>query len=89
MVRISTVDNQRGNLYLRNEIDSHLSLRGFDGRVSLARWNGVALAEELEVVDERLHALLHRCTGRRHELMIVNADSTFGHLVQTLTDFLG
>jgi len=82
------VDGQQGNGYLRNEVDSHLSLRGFDGRVSLAGWNGVALAEELEVVDERLHALLHRGTGWWHELVVVNADGTFGHLVQTLSSFL-
>ena len=45
--------------YSRNEVDSHLSFGGFDGRVSLARWNRVALAEKFEVVDKGLHALLH------------------------------
>lgn len=84
-----TVDGQQCDFYLRNEVDPHLSLRGFDGRVSLAGWNGVALAEELEVMDERLHALLHRGTGWRHELVIVNTDGTFGDLVQALASFLG
>ena len=82
------MDSQRSNGYLRNEVDSHLSLRGFDGRVSLAGWDGVALAEELEVVDKRLHALLHRGTRWRNELVVVNADGTFGHLVQALANFL-
>lgn len=74
----------RSNIRLRNEVDTHLSLRGFDGGVSLAGWNGIALAEELEMVDERLHALLHRSTRWRHELVVVNADGAFGDLVQTL-----
>ena len=39
---------------------------------------------DLEVVDQRLHALLHGRTRRRHELVVVNLDSTGGHLVQTL-----
>jgi len=83
-----TVDCQRSDFYLRNEVDPHLSLRGFDGRVSFTGWDGVALAEELEVVDERLHALLHRGTGWRHKLVVVNADSAFSDFVQTLRSFL-
>jgi hypothetical protein len=78
------MDRQRGSYYLRNEVDSHLSLRSFDGRVSLTRWDGVALAEELEVVDERFHAFLHRGTRWRHELVVVDADGTLRDLVQTL-----
>ena len=70
--------------YLRNEVNSHLSLRGFDGRVSLARWDEVALAEELKVVDKGLHALLHRSAGWWHQLVVVNADGALGNLVQTL-----
>jgi len=71
-------------LRLRNEIDPHLSFGSFNGRVSLARRNRVALAEKLEMVDERLHALLHRSTGRRHKLVVINADCTLRDLVQTL-----
>ena len=74
----------RSNIRLRNEVDTHLSLRGFNGGVGLAGWNGIALAEELEMVDERLHALLHRGTRWRHKLVVVNADGTFGDLVQAL-----
>ena len=44
---------------LRHEVNSHLSLGGFDGRVGLAGWDGITLAKELEVVDEGLHALFH------------------------------
>ena len=38
----------------------------------------------LEVVNERLHALLHRCTGWWHEFVVVHLVRTRGHLVQTL-----
>jgi CO dehydrogenase nickel-insertion accessory protein CooC1 len=37
-----------------------------------------------EVVDESLHALLHGSTGRRNEFVVVDFDSTSGHLVQAL-----
>ena len=82
------MDRQRGNLYSRDEVDSHLSLGSFDGRVSLPWGDGVAFAEELEVVDERLHALLHRSAGWWHEFVVVNADGAFSDLVQTLRRFL-
>jgi len=82
--RIQHCGYARRSLYLRNEIDSHFSLGGFDGRISLAGWDGVALAEELEMVNERLHALFHRGTGWRHELVVVNADGTLSDFVQTL-----
>ena len=78
------MDRQRSNCCLRNEVDSHFALWSFDGRVSLARWDRVPLAEELEVMDERLHALLHRGTGWWHKLVVVNADGTLCDLVQTL-----
>ena len=55
----STAGSQQGDFDLRHEINPHLSLRGLDGGVSFPGWNGVTLAEELEVVDERFHALLH------------------------------
>ena len=57
--------------------------------VDLIGWNGIALAEELEMVDERLHALLHRGTRWRHKLVVVNTNSTFGDLVQTLRECQG
>lgn len=50
---------KRGELDLRHEVDSHLALGRFDGRVSFTRWDGVTLAKELEVMDEGFHALLH------------------------------
>lgn len=81
-------DGQGNSLHLRNEINSHLSLRCFDGRVGFAGWDGVALAEELEVVNKRLHTLLHRGTGWWHELVVVDPDGTLGDLVQTLRSFL-
>lgn len=38
----------------------------------------------LEVVDERLHALFHCCSGWRNELVVVDLDNSSRHLVQTL-----
>ena len=38
----------------------------------------------LEVVNQRFHALLHGCTRRRHQLVIINLDCSRRHLVQAL-----
>ncbi len=38
----------------------------------------------LEVVDERFHALLHRCSRRRDDLVVVYLDSSCRHLVDAL-----
>ncbi|KAI3486306.1 hypothetical protein L1887_50200 [Cichorium endivia] len=71
---------------VRDEVDAHLALGSLDGRVRLAGRHGVALGEELKVVDERLHALLHGGTRRRHELVVVHLDLARGHLVEALLD---
>ena len=72
--------------YARNKVNTHLSLRRLNSAVSLTRRNRVSLAEELEVVDQALHALLHHGTGWRCELMVVDLDNTSRHLVQALAD---
>ena len=66
---------------IRDEVDTHLALGRLDGRVRLPRGNRVSLAEELEVMDKRFHALLHRRAWWGDELVIVNLDHTSGHLV--------
>lgn len=37
-------------------------------------------------MDKGLHVLLHSSTGRRRDLVVLDADGTGGHLVQTLVD---
>ena len=44
----------------------------------------VPFTEQFKVVDERLHALLHHSTRRWNNFVIIDFDSTRGHLVQAL-----
>ena len=66
--------------------DTHLTLGGFDGAVSLTRRDSVALGVEQEVVDQSLHVLLHCGARRRGNLVVLNLDGASGHLVQALVD---
>lgn len=69
-----------------NNVHAHLSLRGLDNGVGLAGGDGITLGVQEEVVDESLHVLLHGGTGRRGDLVVLDADGTAGHLVQALVD---
>jgi hypothetical protein len=69
-----------------DDVDTHLTLRGLDGRVRLTGWDSVALGEEKEVVDEGLHVLLHGGARRRADLVVLHLDRSGGHLVQALVD---
>ena len=71
---------------IRDEVNTHLALRRLNGRVCLARRNRVALAEDLEVVDQALHAVLHAGAGWRHNLVVIDLDGAGGDLVQALVD---
>jgi hypothetical protein len=71
---------------IRNDVHTHLTLRGLDGRVGLTRRNGVALGVEQEVVNKSLHVLLHGGSRRRRDLVVLNTDGTCGHLVEALVD---
>lgn len=75
---------RKKNWHVRDKVDTHLAFRRLDCRVGLARWDGVALAKELEVVDERLHALLHRGTRRWYKLVVIDLDGASRHFVQAL-----
>lgn len=86
--------------YARNKVDTHLALRRLDRAVGLTWRHGIPFAENLrenevcgtagrrrtnlEVVDETLHALLHRGARRRYKLMVVHLDCTRRHFVQAL-----
>lgn len=69
-----------------DDVHTHLSLGSLNGRVCLARGNGVTLGVEEEVVDEGLHVLLHGGSGRRRDLVVLDTDGASGHLVQALVD---
>lgn len=69
-----------------DEVHTHLTLGGFNGRVGVTRRHRVTLGEEKEVVDQSFHVLLHGDTGRGRDLVVVDADGAGGHLVQTLVD---
>lgn len=66
--------------------NTHLTLRGFDGTVSLAGRYGVALGVEQEVVNESLHVLLHGCAGRGSDLVVLDLDGAGGDLVEALVN---
>ena len=71
---------------IADEIDAHLALGRFDGRVRLPGWNGVSLGIEKEMMNESFHVLLHRCTGWWCDLVIFDLDRSGRHLVETLMD---
>lgn len=66
--------------------DTHLTLRGLDGAVCLARGHGVTLGVEQEVVDEGLHVLLHGGARGRGDLVVLDLDGAGGDLVEALVD---
>ena len=69
-----------------DDVHTHLALGSLDGRIGLTRGNGVTLGVEEEVVDKGLHVLLHGCSGRGRDLVVLNTDRATGHLVQALVD---
>jgi hypothetical protein len=71
---------------VRNDVDTHLTLRGLDSGVSLTRRDGVTLGVEQEVVNEGLHVLLHGSSWGRRNLVVLDTDRTSRHLVETLVD---
>ena len=71
---------------VRDDVDAHLALGRLDGRVRLAGRHLEALGEELEVMDERLHRVLHLGASRRHHLVVVGPHLARRHLVQALLD---
>ncbi|KAI6770051.1 hypothetical protein HG530_004680 [Fusarium avenaceum] len=71
---------------VRDNVDTHLTLRGLNRGVCLTRGNCVTLGVEQEVVDKGLHVLLHRSSGRRRDLVILNTDRALGHLVKALVN---
>ena len=84
--RRSDVNTVRSLGTIADNVDTHLTLGGLNGRVGITRRDSVALGVEKEMVDQSLHVLLHgRARGRR-DLVVLHANRTSGHLVQTLVD---
>jgi hypothetical protein len=69
-----------------DDIDTHLALGSLDGRVRIARGNSVTLGVQKEVVDKGFHVFLHGSTGRRGDLVVLDADRAGRHLVEALVD---
>ena len=65
---------------------THLALRRLDRTVSLSWWNSISFGIEEEVVNQRLHVLLHRRARRRHDLVILHLHGTRRHLIQALVN---
>jgi len=66
--------------------NAHLSLGCLDSRICLSRRDSITFGEQQEMVDQCLHVLLHRCTGRRRDFVVFYANWPRWHLVQTLVD---
>lgn len=71
---------------IADQEDTHLPLRRFDRRISLAGRDAIALCEEKEVVDEGFHVFFHGGAGRWGNLVVFDSDGTGWHLVETLID---
>lgn len=71
---------------IADDIDAHLPLGRFDGRIRLPGRDGVALCEEQEMVDQRLHVFLHRGAGRGGDFVVLDTHGAWRHLVQALMD---
>ena len=54
-----------------DQIDAELALRRLDRGVGLARRHAVAFGEELEVMDQRFHVVLHFLAARRRDLVVL------------------
>ncbi len=94
VVKASQVGKTRGtNVHavwpfgaIADNIDAHLTLGSFNGRVGVSGRYGITLGVEQEMVDQGLHVLLHGGAGRWRDLVVLNADGAGGHLVEALQD---
>ena len=68
-----------------DDVPALLAAGRLDGLVYLARGRLETFSEQLEVVDERLHARCQLVLGRRHDLAVVDPPGPVGHAVHGLT----
>ena len=71
---------------ITDHVHTHLALGRLNSAVCLARGDSVALGVKQEVVDKRLHVLLHGGTRRWRNLVVLDLDGAGRHLVQALVD---
>mmetsp|Transcript_17972 Transcript_17972/g.55975 ORF Transcript_17972/g.55975 Transcript_17972/m.55975 type:complete len:430 (-) Transcript_17972:116-1405(-) len=76
----------RARAAVGDEEDAKLALGRLDARIRLAGGHGHALRVVLEVVDERLHRVLHLLARRRGDLAVVRFDQAGLHPVEALRD---
>src|SRR5450759_6010539 len=69
---------------VRDDVAALLAARPFDRDVDLARGDAVALADDLEMVDERLHRGLQLLARRQHDLALVRDPGTVSYTHLTL-----
>ena len=57
-----------------NQVDAKLAFRVFDGSIHLTRRQAVTFREQFEMVDQRLHVVLHGCAPGRDQFVVVDDD---------------
>jgi hypothetical protein len=66
---------------ITHDKDTHLTLRRLDRTICLPRRHRIPLRIQQEMVNQRLHVLLHGSSWRWHDLVILDLDSTRRHFV--------
>src|SRR5450759_3474779 len=74
---------------VRDDVAALLAARPFDRDVDLARGDAVALADDLEMVDERLHRGLQLLARRQYDLALVRYPGIRRHLLDLVEALLG
>ena len=69
--RRAELDAPRLRTAVGDDVDAELAARRLDADVDLALGDGVALGDDLEVVDERLHRRVQLLARRQHDLAVV------------------
>src|ERR671922_81184 len=84
--RRAELDPPRLRPAVGDDVATQLAARGLHGNVDLALGHAIALGDELEMVDERLHRRVQLMTWRQHDLAVVGDPRALGHPVEALLD---
>src|SRR5207248_4675010 len=82
--RRALVHPQRPTRAVAHDVKTQLATRRLDADIRLAGGWPDALGPQLEVVDDRLHALGQLFTRRRHDLAVAGLDRPARHAVERL-----
>ena len=69
-----------------DQVDGELAFRRLDRGIGLPRRHVIALGVEFEVVNERFHRGLHVGAPGWRDLVVLDHDRAFGHLLDALAD---